>query len=157
MGDENAASTLVLVAAILQLIFSLYSLVVGSISALTIPLFMFDPFMMMLMGWMILFSIILDLVIGVVGIIFSILWFNWRHSPGEHKTGLIMSGILGLFMGVIPGILALIGGAIAPSPTEYIGFEPVKTMPYQTEKRCSSCRAEATADDKFCWRCGARL
>jgi hypothetical protein len=118
---------------------------------------MFDPFMMMLMGWMILFSIILNIVTGVVGIIFSILWFNWRHYPSEHKTGLIVSGILGLFLGVIPGILTLIGGAITPSPTEYISFETVKTMPYRTERRCSSCGAEATADDKFCWRCGAHL
>jgi hypothetical protein len=157
VGDENTASTLVLVAAILQLLFSLYSLVVGSISALTLPVFMFDPFMMMLMGWMILVSVLLNIVLGVVGIIFSILWFNWRHNPSEHKTGLIVSGVIGLFLGGIPGILALIGGAIAPSPTEYIGFEPVKTMPYRTEKRCSSCGAEATADDKFCWRCGARL
>ncbi|MFX0079407.1 MAG: zinc ribbon domain-containing protein [Candidatus Hermodarchaeota archaeon] len=157
MGDENAASTFVLVAAILQLIISLYNLVSGVFSALTIPLFMFDPLMMLLFGWLIFFSIILSIVLGVVGIIFSILWFNWRHSPGEHKTGLIVSGVLGIFLGVIPGILVLIGGAIAPSPTEYIGFEPVKTMPYRTEKRCSSCGAEATADDKFCWRCGALL
>ncbi|MDO8122853.1 MAG: zinc ribbon domain-containing protein [Candidatus Hermodarchaeota archaeon] len=158
MGDENTASTLVLVAAILQLILSLFSMVGGTFTALMLLPFMFDPFMMMVMGWLILLTVILNIVIGVVGIIFSIIWFSWRHSPSEHKTGLIATGILGLLLaGIIPGLLALIGGVTAPSPTEYLGYEPAKTVSFKTERRCSSCGAEATEDDQYCWRCGARL
>ena len=158
MGDEKSASTLVLVAAILQLIISLLSMVGGAFTALTLIPLMIDPFMMMVMGWFILFAVIINVVIGVVGLIFSILWFNWRHSPSEHKTGLIVTGILGLLLaGFLPGLFALIGGATAPSPTEYIGYEPAKTTPFKTERRCSSCGAETTGDDKFCWRCGAAL
>ena len=158
MGDVNTASTLVTVAAVLQVIFSILSMVAGLFSAFMILPFMFDPFMMMIMGSLLLFMVVINIVMGVVGIIFSIIWFNWRHYPSEHKTGLIVSGILGLlFAGFLPGLLALIGGAMAPSPTEYTAFEPVKTEPYRTERRCSSCGAEATGDDKFCWRCGAAL
>ncbi len=158
MGDENTASTLVLVAAILQLIFGLFSFIGAAFNALTVSPFMSDPFMMMILGWFIFFSIVFNIVIGIIGIIFAMLWLNWRHSPSEHKTGLIVSGILGLlFGGILPGLLALIGGIIAPEPTAYPSFEPAKTMPYRTEKRCSICGAEATGDDKYCWRCGARL
>lgn len=158
MGDENTASTLVLVAAILQLIVGLFYFVSATFNALTIPPIMVDPFMTMILGWFIIFSIVFSTVMGIVGIIFAMLWLSWRHSPSEHKTGLIVSGILGLlFGGILPGLLALIGGAIAPEPSAYPSFEPVKTMPYRTEKRCSSCGAETTADDKYCWRCGARL
>lgn len=158
MGDVSTASTLVLVAAILQLIISLFSMIAGVFSALMFMPLMFDPIMMMIIGSLILFTIVLNVVIGIIGIIFSIIWFNWRHSPSEHKTGLIVTGILGLlFAGFIPGLLALIGGATVPSPTEYLAYEPAKPMPFKTERRCSSCGAEATGDDKFCWRCGAAL
>lgn len=158
MVDENTASTLVLVAAILQLLFGLFSFVTAAFNALLIFPFMIDPFMMMIMGWILIITIVFNIVTGVVGLIFAIIWFNWRHSPSEHKTGLIVSGILGLlFTGFLPGLLALIAGAAVPSPTEYLAYEPAKPMPYKTERRCSSCGAEATGDDKFCWRCGAAL
>ncbi len=38
---------------------------------------------------------------------------RWRNVPEEHKTGLIVIGILGLlFLGSIPGLLALIAGIL---------------------------------------------
>lgn len=158
MGDVNTASTLVFVAAILQIIISILSMVTGVFSTLMFLSFMLDPLIIAIIGPMLFFSLVFNVVMGVVGIIFSLLWLKWRHYPNEHKTGLIVSGILGLlFGGFIPGLLALIGGAIAPSPSEYPSFEPAKTVPFKTERRCSSCGAEATGDDKFCWRCGAVL
>lgn len=158
MGDVNTASTLVLVAAILQFIISILSIIAGVFSTLIFLPFMYDPYMMGLMGPLILISLIVNVVMGVIGLTFAILWLNWRHYPSEHKTGLIVSGILGLlFAGFIPGLLALIGGAITPSPSELPSYQPATTAPYRAARSCPSCGADVTGDDKFCWRCGAGL
>ena len=54
-------------------------------------------------------------VFGIFGLIFMILWFRWRGEPSAHKTGLIVTGILALFLaGFLPGLLVLIAGIIAP-------------------------------------------
>ncbi len=158
MGDVNTASTLITVAAVLQVIFSIVNLFVGTFFVLVFLPFIFEPWMMGAMAPVVFFTFGFNIIMGIIGFILCFLWLTWRHYPSEHKTGLIVSGILGLFFGgFLPGLLVLIGGFITPSPVEFTGFEPVKTVPYRTERRCSSCGAEATDDDKFCWRCGAAL
>jgi hypothetical protein len=158
MGDVDTASTLVLVAAILVFIISILNVIVGVFFVFLFMPFMFDPFMMGMMGPFVFLSVGINVVLGVIGFIFGILWLNWRHYPSEHKTGLIVSGILGLpFAGIIPGLLALIAGAITPSPSELPSYQLVKPEPYRAATSCPSCGANVTGDDKFCWRCGAGL
>ena len=160
MGDESAASTLSLVAGILQVIFSLIFIVFGIVlvGIMILPL-IYDPYLMSLMWPIMLIPFLIFGVIGVVGLIFALLWLGWRHNPNEHKTGLIVSGILALFfsIGFIPGILAVIAGAIAPFPTEYSTYQPTPKPTYQTVMRCPSCNANINPDDRFCWRCGQSL
>jgi hypothetical protein len=65
-------------------------------------------------------------------------------------------------IGTIPGILAIIAGAIAPTLSEYRGYEPVKAPTIRTStvrviSRCSSCGADVNSEDRFCWRCGSTL
>ena len=87
MSDEETASTLLLVGAILQLIIMVFLF----IGIFTIPL-------------------------GIVAIVFGVLWLQWRHDPIPHKTGMIVTGILGLILtGIIPGILVLVAGAVLPN------------------------------------------
>jgi hypothetical protein len=160
MGDAQTASTLTYVAAILQIIFSLIALILGFlvVGLLFLP-FMYDPYFLPLMGIFILLPLILFGVFGVVGLVFGLLWLNWRHYPSEHKTGLIVSGVLSLIFssGYIPGILTIIAGAIAPSPSAYQGYAPVKPPIAPPRTRCPHCGANVTRQDRFCWRCGAQL
>lgn len=165
MGDAQTASTLTLVAGILQIIFSLIFICIGVIlvGILMLP-FLYDPYFMMYAGPFWLLPFILFGVFGVISLIFGIIWLNWRHSPSSHKTGLIVSGILALIFGIgtVPGILALVAGAIVPSPSEYRGYESVKAPPMrastvQVISRCPSCGADVNSKDRFCWRCGSTL
>jgi hypothetical protein len=111
MADEGTARTLVSIGAWLQFIFWLIG-----IAAIVFTFIIFLPFWDPLFLMFFLMSIAFYLLITIFGIIFFILWFRWRHDPGAHKTGLIITGILGLlFGGFLPGLLVLIGGAIAPS------------------------------------------
>jgi hypothetical protein len=46
----------------------------------------------------------LMIAVPVIGILFGSLWYQWRHDPSEHKTGMIVTGILGLLLiGIVPG------------------------------------------------------
>ncbi|MFW9934037.1 MAG: hypothetical protein ACFFDU_00725 [Candidatus Thorarchaeota archaeon] len=111
MADEGTARTLVTIGAWLQLIFWLIG-----IAGIAFTFMMFLPFWDPLIMIVFLMAVAFYILITIFGIIFFILWFRWRHDPSAHKTGLIVTGILGLiFSGVLPGLLVLIGGAIAPS------------------------------------------
>lgn len=112
MGDEQTAGTLVLVGAILQLLISILFLLLGGLAFVAMLIFGgFEPELLVL-----LFIPLFLLIGGGVSLIFTLLWFSWRSHPAAHKTGLIVTGILALiFGGVLPGLLVLIGGAIAPS------------------------------------------
>ena len=115
MADEGTASTLVLVAGILQLILSIVFFALFGV--MLIPLLPFlSLFLSMPGGIFILLPVFLFIIFGLFGLILAFLWLMWRKEPSAHKGGLIVSGILGLiFAGLIPGLLALIGGAMAPS------------------------------------------
>jgi hypothetical protein len=111
MADEGTARTLVTIGAWLQLIIWLLGIaLIAFLFLLFLPVW--DPLVMIAF----LITGGFYFLITIFGIIFMILWFRWRHDPIAHKTGLIVTGILGLiFSGVLPGLLVLIGGAIAPS------------------------------------------
>jgi hypothetical protein len=72
-----------------------------------------------LFDWLILFTPILVLASSIPTLIVAMLTLRWRHTPDLHKMGLIIIGILGfLFLGTLPGILALIAGIIIEEPTK---------------------------------------
>jgi hypothetical protein len=57
----------------------------------------------------------LYMIHGILGIIFTLLWFRWRRNPCAHKTGFMVTGALGLvFGGLVPGLLVLIAGRMIP-------------------------------------------
>ncbi len=166
MADAQTASTLTLVAGILQIVFSMIFIVLGVVafSFILWPL-MYDPYFMMYTPmWIMLIPLLLFGIFGVIGLIFGVLWLNWRHFPAQHKTGLIVSGILALVfsIGFVPGLLVLIAGALVPTPSEYTGYIPTTVPPMgrstvRVVTRCPSCSAEIVGDDRFCWRCGTKL
>jgi hypothetical protein len=116
MASEGTASTLVLVAAILQLIIFIF----GAFMTFTmlpilmaLPVLLADP-LFMIFGLILIIPVILYLLYTIFGVIFGILWFLWRGAPSKHKTALIITGILAIILaGFLPGLLALIGGAMA--------------------------------------------
>ncbi|MDO8056999.1 MAG: hypothetical protein Q6361_09080 [Candidatus Hermodarchaeota archaeon] len=112
MADEKTASTLVLVAIILQLIMVIYwfySTYTSYMGYLLLEL-VFPG-----LGLMMLVFIIYYAIGGVIGLIFLLLWFRWRSAPGLHKNMLILTGVLAIiFSGFLGGLLALIAGIIAP-------------------------------------------
>ena len=161
MSDEQTASTLTLVGAILQLIMSLGS---AALSLLMVLPFLswggLDPFFWSILWEFVLTSFLVGLVGSVSGFIFAILWFSWRSNPSRHRTGLIVSGVFALILaGFLPGLLALIAGAIAPAPSAYIAPISQKSVaPVKGIRYCSACgQAIDDAYAQYCWRCGAML
>ncbi|MFW9934959.1 MAG: hypothetical protein ACFFDU_05575 [Candidatus Thorarchaeota archaeon] len=115
MADEGTVRTLVLVGAILQFLFIIYYLYMilfwlPNLLPLIIPPEV-EWIIPLLMGvYYFIYAIFI-----VIGIILAIIWLLWRTTPLTHRTGLIVTGILGLlFAGFIPGLLVLIAGIIAP-------------------------------------------
>ena len=171
MADEGTSSTLVIIAAVLQLIFFFVLVVATGVFAMvasflpSIPPSALPPefppisvLMGMMYGYVILFA-----VMTVFSLIFSILWFMWRGSPSQHKVGLIITGILALiFSGFLPGLLALIGGAIVPSESTAVAktVTTPKASPPESKpgvKYCAACGNPVDADAQFCGVCGASV
>ena len=70
-----------------------------------------------LFDWLVQFIPIIAVASSIPTLIVAILTLRWRHTPDLHKMGLIIIGILGLvFLGTLPGILALIAGIIIEEP-----------------------------------------
>ena len=110
MADEGTASTLVLIGAILELLMFLGFIAMIAMLYITLSWIPIIGMMVFIM------SAIIFIVFDVFGIIFMIIWFRWRGEPCAHRTGLIVTGILGLFLaGFLPGLLVLIAGFICPS------------------------------------------
>ena len=106
MSDETA-STLILIGAILQLLISIMLMVLGGFGFIIPLLFGAPPDLWLAIPGFFFIG-------GIISLIFVFLWFSWRSDPGTNKTALIITGILGLiFGGFLPGLLVLIGGAIA--------------------------------------------
>ncbi|MFX1582909.1 MAG: hypothetical protein ACFFCJ_11955 [Promethearchaeota archaeon] len=106
MSDETA-STLILIGAILQLLIAILLMIVGGLGFI-LPLIFGAPLDL----WLLIPAFFF--IGAIISLIFAILWFGWRHDPGANKTALIITGILTLiFGGFLPGLLVLIGGAIA--------------------------------------------
>jgi hypothetical protein len=69
--------------------------------------------------WLILYIPIIAIVSGIPTLIVAIYTLRWRHTPELHKTGLIVIGILGIiFIGQLPGLLALIAALVVEEPTK---------------------------------------
>ena len=110
MADEDTSRLLVLIGAVFQLITAIPLLLLGVfISFIMLPSFYLIPSLLL-----IIFPAIF-LIWGSGCLILAIYWFKWRHEPSAHKSALITTGIIGLiFGGTIGGLLALLGGALAP-------------------------------------------
>lgn len=116
MADEGTAQTLVTIGAWLQLIFFIIFFIYGGWNLVTLLPWMADPLFFLIFGIFFILSAGLYLIYGIFGIIFTILWFRWKGDIPGHKTGLLVTSILGLFLaGGLPGLLVLIGTVIYPS------------------------------------------
>ncbi|MFX1301170.1 MAG: hypothetical protein ACFFAL_07300 [Promethearchaeota archaeon] len=127
--SNKTAQTLTLVAGILFII-QIVSTIVGAVGAwFFLPSFLaslaplIDPATLAMLttffDWIVLLIPILTIISSIPTIIVAIYTLRWRHTPELHKTGLIVIGILGLiFLGQIPGLLALIAGLIVEEPTK---------------------------------------
>lgn len=110
MAEEDTSRLLILIGAIFQLITAIPLMALGIIFAFImlpsfflIPVFLFMIFPAIFLIW------------GIGCLTLAVYWFKWRHEPSTHKSSLIATGIIGLiFGGTIGGLLALIGGALAP-------------------------------------------
>ncbi|MFX1318504.1 MAG: hypothetical protein ACFE9D_10730 [Promethearchaeota archaeon] len=173
MADEGTSSTLVLIAAIIQIIFFFVLMAFTALitflfaAVLSIPpssLPPGSPSLADLMNVMLGGTLFMG-IMTVVALIFSILWLMWRSTPSQHRAGLIVTGILGLlFAGFLPGLLVLIAGAIAPSEsTTTLARTPASTKkeapkPIPGVKYCPACgNPVADPDAQFCGVCGASL
>ena len=127
--SNKTARTLTLVAGIFFIIEFVSTIVVAVWAWFFLPSFLaslaplIDPatlaMLTTLFDWLILFIPIIALISSIPTLIVAIYTLRWRHTPELHKTGLIVIGILGLiFLGSLPGLLALIAGLIVEEPTK---------------------------------------
>ncbi|MFW9830430.1 MAG: zinc ribbon domain-containing protein [Candidatus Thorarchaeota archaeon] len=172
MADEGTSSTLVLVAAILQLLILIGLFAITGLMVLDLVILPYlDPalFYPLTLAELTTMAVLGTAFFGVacmIALVFTIAWFSWRRSPSQHKTGLIVTGVFGMIIfaiGVLPGLFALIGGAIAPSESEVRApsmpgkskSEP--TWPGEGAKFCASCGNPVAPNAEFCGVCGASL
>ncbi len=127
--STKTARTLTLVAGILFIVEFVNKIVVAVWAWYFLPTFLaslaplIDPATLAMLttifDWLILFIPIIALISSIPTLIVAIYTLRWRHTPDLHKTGLIVIGILGLiFLGSLPGLLALIAGLIVEEPTK---------------------------------------
>ncbi len=159
MSDESTASSLVFAGAIIQLVFAIIFFVIAGFVAILLVPFLANPLFAPFGGSIILIVVGVLGILGIIDLFFAISWFNWRHEPSAHKTGLIVTGIIGLiFTGFIAGLLVLIGGAIAPEPGKFAAEVPLRTTkPTKAARFCPVCGNQIGSDDQYCWKCGASL
>lgn len=112
MADADTSRTLILIGGILQIILSVILIILGGFAIFGI----FYSSMMFGGGPSGLQLFIAGMVpMGIAGIVLASFWFRWRANPGEHKTTLIITGVVCIFAGFLGGLLTLIGGAMAPT------------------------------------------
>ncbi len=125
----KTARTLTLVAGILFLIEVAIKIITAFWAWFFLPTFLaslaplIDPATLAMLTtifeWLLLFIPIIALISSIPTLIVAIYTLHWRQTPDLHKTGLIVIGILGLiFLGQLPGLLALIAGLIVEEPTK---------------------------------------
>lgn len=168
MADEGTSSTLVIVAAVFQLILLFVFAGLTGLFAMVLPLLPLLPPSELPPGVTLADLLLISqglvaylAIAAILSLIFTILWLMWRGQPSQHRVGLIITGIIGLVItGFLPGLLALIGGALAkgnggpslvphPAPT-------TAAPPVETTKFCSSCGNPMDPPDaQFCGVCGA--
>ncbi|MFX1576175.1 MAG: hypothetical protein ACFFCF_03275 [Promethearchaeota archaeon] len=121
MSEEDTVKTLVLAGIILQIFF----VINGFLGVLFFPLMLEITIAVLptppttevlaFLTIFIHFLIGLYMVHGILGIIYIFLWFHWRRDPSAHRTGLLVTGALGLvFGGLIPGLIVLIASRMIP-------------------------------------------
>lgn len=156
MVDESFASSIVLSAIILLGFFTLLALAnIVFISFGVLP-FLMDPIFLTFMMVILWGAIVPSALCTFVGIILIITWLGWRHNPSEHRNGLKITGVIAaICCGVVPGILAIVAGAMEPQIAKPYTHTP-PMLPQPTEiQRCPYCGAEASPTDIYCWKCGS--
>ncbi|MFX1562743.1 MAG: hypothetical protein ACFFDP_05505 [Promethearchaeota archaeon] len=127
MAEIGTVKTLVLVGAIIQLLFIVYFVYQIIILPITYQYLIdllsalpgFPSGMEALFAGLILASQIMSAVEIIFCVILAVIWLYWRKDPAMHKTGLILTGVLGLiFVGFLGGLFVLIAALLIPKEFE---------------------------------------
>ena len=117
MGDQQTASTLTLVAAIIQIIISVLFIILGVfLSLLFLPL-MYDPYLWMIVGWWIFLPLLLCSVWGFIGLtIMNELIIDLFNAP----IGLtVLNGSIILALMSVPIIVSIGEDSLKAVPDSY--------------------------------------